>query len=166
LAGEIARGVGRWVDRFVLYDSFIGFLAELGRFDEALRIANRVKPSSLKSYVFGMVSKAYLKHGSLDKALFIARKVSRPSAKGSLLVDIAEWCVANGKPARAKKLLSDALVTARSRKLGRAEKVEMCESVALAYSALGMSRQGLQAARMIQDKKKREQVLKRIGQGL
>jgi tetratricopeptide (TPR) repeat protein len=166
LAAEITEGIPKWIDRFMIYDNLIGFLAELGQFNEALKIAEKVKPRSLKSYAFGMVSKGYLKHGELEKALLIADKVSQPSPKGNLLIDIAEWCIANGKPAKARKLLSAAFATAQTPRLHKDDKADMCATIALRYSDLGMPRKALQAAEMIQHKKKKELVLKHIGKGL
>ena len=167
LAAEITEDrIGKWIDRFMVYNDLIGFLAELRQFEEALKIADKVKPPSLKSYAFAMVSKGYLKHGELEKALLIADKVSQPSPKGNLLIDIAEWCMANDKPAKARKLLSAALATAQTPTLQKDDKAEMCASIALWYSDLGMPREALHAAEMIQHKKKKELVLKQIGQGL
>lgn len=167
LAAEVTEDrIGKWIDRFMIYDNLIGFLAELGQFNEALKIAEKVKPRSLKSYAFAMVSKGYLKRGELEKALLIADKVSQPSPKGNLLIDIAEWCIANGKPAKTRKLLSAAFATAQTPRLHKDDKAEMCASIALRYSDLGMPRKALQAAEMIQDKKKKELVLKQIGKGL
>jgi hypothetical protein len=49
LAAEITEGrIGKWIDRFMIYDNLIGFLAELGQFDEALKIADKVKPPQLE----------------------------------------------------------------------------------------------------------------------
>lgn len=167
LAAEITEGrITKWIDKFMLYDNLIGFLAELGQFEEALKIAGKVNPPSLKSYAFAMVSKGYLKHGELEKALLVARKVSRPSPKGNLQIDIAEWCIADGNAAKASKLLSAAFATAQNPKLNRDDRSEMCAAIALWYSDLGMPRKALQAAEMIQDKKKKELVLKQIGQEL
>jgi tetratricopeptide (TPR) repeat protein len=167
LAVEVTEGrIGKWIDRFMIYDNLIGFLAELGQFEEALKIAEQVKPPSLKSYAFAMVSKGYLKRGELEKALLIADKVSRPSPKGNLLIDIAEWCIADGNAAKAKELLSAAFAAAQTPGLHKDDKSEMCASIALWYSDLGVPRKALQAAGMIQHKKKKELVLKQIGQGL
>lgn len=165
LAAEVAEGwTEKWMDRFMIYDNLIGFLAELGELEEALSIAERVRPRSLKCYALVMVSKGYLKHAELRKALRIADKVWRPSPKGNLLIDIAEWCMANGKPAKARKLLSDAFATAQQPGMHREDKSEMCVTIALRYADLGIHRKALQAAKMIEHPKKKELVLKHIGQ--
>lgn len=164
LAAEVIESrIGKWMDKFMIYDNLIGFLAELGHLEEALRIADRVKPRSLKCYALAMVSKGYLKHAELGKALQIADKVWRPSPKGSLLIDIAEWCVANGKPAKARKLLSAAFAIAQKPGMEREGRSEMCVIIAWTYSELGMPRKALQAAKIIRHKKKKELVLKHIG---
>jgi len=164
LAAEVMESrMGKWMDKFMIYDNLISFFAELGQLDEALKIADRVKPRSLKCYALAMVSKGYLKHAEPGKALQIADKVWRPSPKGSLLIDIAEWCMANGKPAKARKLLSAAFAIAQKPGMDREDRSEMYVIIAWTYSDFGMPRKALQAAEMIRHKKKKELVLKHIG---
>jgi hypothetical protein len=110
----------------------------------------------LKSYAFAMVSKRYLKHGELEKALLIADKVLCPSPKGNLLIDFAEWCVANGSAAKAKELLAAAFATAQTPTLHKDDKAEMCANIAMWYSDLGMPRKALQVAQGVEGSKKRE----------